>query len=333
MLTTYQLVLQSWFFCFGLVLGSFLNVVIARVPEGVSVVRPGSRCPKCGHVLSWFENVPVLSWLWLRGRCRSCKAPISARYVVVELLTGLLFVLALQRFDWTWDLMRASLCVLFIVPLVFIDAELWVLPFELTLPGIAAGVLSAVALGTDAVGSAGIGAATGFLVFRLLEYLGWLGFRKEALGAGDKYLLALIGAFLGAKALLMVTFLSSLQGAAFGIARLLTTGRAGPPPAEGQTPAEEPPPTMTWEFAKPGLSFGRRLVLLPYSLFIQNIPDDPLDVEGAEDEEAPAWVPGATNLPFGPWLGLAALEVMLLGPTLGRLLEPLGLGWLFGPTA
>lgn len=322
-----------WWAALGLVFGSFLNVVIARVPEGLSIAKPRSRCPKCGHVLPWYENIPVLSWVLLGAKCSSCKAPISARYVAVELLTGALFVLALQRFGWTTELLRATLCVLLLVPLVFIDAEHWVLPFELTLPGIATGILSAALLGSDAVQGAVLGAATGFLAFRLMEYLGWLGFRKEALGAGDKYLLALIGAFLGVKALLMVSFLSSLQGSAFGIARLLTTGRAGPAgaPAEGPPPAELPEPTMTWEFLKPNLSLGRRLLLLPYSLFLQNIPDDPLDAPGAEETDAPApWVPGTTNLPFGPWLGLAALEVMLLGPQLGQLLAPLGLGWLFG---
>src|SRR5438105_4556334 len=84
--------LQLWVALMGLAIGSFLNVVIARVPHGLSIVRPPSRCPKCGHGLSWYENIPVLSWLWLRGNCRSCRAPISIRYPLIELMTALLFL-------------------------------------------------------------------------------------------------------------------------------------------------------------------------------------------------------------------------------------------------
>ena len=104
--TTVLLVLL---FVLGLLVGSFLNVVIARVPHGQSIVRPGSRCPRCGHVLSWYENVPLLSWVALRARCRGCRAPISARYPAVELLTGLLFLAAGWAFGWSWELLRALL--------------------------------------------------------------------------------------------------------------------------------------------------------------------------------------------------------------------------------
>src|SRR5262249_15233089 len=90
----------------GLVVGSFLNVVIARLPTGQSIVSPGSHCPKCGHVLAWYENIPLLSWLALRGRCRTCRAPISVRYPGVELLTGLLFAATAFRYGASWELVR-----------------------------------------------------------------------------------------------------------------------------------------------------------------------------------------------------------------------------------
>lgn len=304
-----------WYLGFiGLCVGSFLNVVIARVPEGLSVVKPRSRCPKCGHQLAWYENVPVLSWVLLRGKCKGCKAPISPRYAVVELLTGLLFVAAQSRFGFGWELVLALVFVSFVVPLVFIDAERWILPFELTLPGLVFGLACRVPLGIDAVLDGVIGLVVAFVTFRVFELLGWLAFKKEALGGGDKFLLAMIGAFLSWRVLFGVIFLSSLQAAIFGIARLAFTGRAGP---QGDEQGPEPaPPTMTWDFAKPGLSFGRRLALLPWSIFLQPIPDDPVDEKGEEIE----WQPEATNLPFGPWLGLAALEIMLFGPVLG--------GWL-----
>ncbi|MFY2561402.1 prepilin peptidase [Corallococcus terminator] len=373
----------------GLCIGSFLNVVIARVPEGLSIVRPGSRCPKCGHVLSWYENIPVLSWLALRARCRSCHAPISPRYVLVELLTGLLFLACLRRFGWTYELFPALVLVSLLIPLTFIDLAHWILPFSLTVPGIAAGLVLAVPRGADAVVDATLGAIIGFLTFRLMEYVGWKVFRKEALGGGDKFLVALLGAFLSWRALLGILFLSSLQGAVVGIAMLGLTGRAGPstPPDAGPVKTPEgvaPPPeapkgappegaslalgdervtppegaalpadppndaplagagattaategtqeadpesTMTWEFTRPGIALWKRLLLVPWCLLFQPIPDAPMDDETGEEEE---WVPGPTNIPFGPWLALAGLEVMLLGPWLARVL-PMDIAMLLG---
>lgn len=342
--TTFLLVL-------GLCIGSFLNVVIARVPEGLSIVRPGSRCPKCGHVLSWYENIPVLSWLALRGRCRGCRAPISPRYVWVELLTGLLFLACLRRFGWTYELVPALVLVCFLIPLTFIDLAHWILPFSLTLPGIAAGLVLAVPRGADALVDATLGASLGFLAFRLMEYLGWRIFKKEALGGGDKFLVALLGAFLSWQALLGILFFSSLQGAVVGVAMLALTGRAGPrteaqeagtppPPPEGPAPGGEGPPapdaqgegpepesTLTWEFTRPGLPLWKRLVLVPWCLLVQPIPDAPLDESGEEED----WVPGPTNIPFGPWLALAGLELLLLSPWLARVL-PLEIALLMGGT-
>ncbi|TSC32261.1 A24 family peptidase [Corallococcus sp. Z5C101001] len=370
-------------FFLGLCIGSFLNVVIARVPEGLSIVRPGSRCPKCGHVLSWYENIPVLSWLGLRGRCRGCAMPISPRYVLVELLTGLLFLACLKRFDWTYALVPALVLVFLLVPLTFIDLEHWILPFSLTLPGIAAGVLLAIPRGSGAVVQAVVGAAVGFGAFRLMEYVGWRLFKREALGGGDKFLVALLGAFLGWHSLLGILFFSSLQGSIVGVALLALTGRAGPRGAAEQTgekgaesappevhaearAAEAPPPgagigdaqrahppqgpdadapvtptvaatpegeeeepesTMTWDFTKPGLPLWKRVLLVPWCLVFQPIPDAPLDETGEEEE----WVPGPTNIPFGPWLALAGLEVMLLGPWLARVL-PLDVALMLGGT-
>ncbi|RKH71427.1 prepilin peptidase [Corallococcus aberystwythensis] len=308
-------------FVLGLCFGSFLNVVIARVPEGLSIVRPGSRCPKCGHVLSWYENIPVLSWLGLRGKCRGCGMPISPRYVLVELLTGLLFLACLKRFDWTYALVPALVLVFLLVPLTFIDLEHWILPFSLTLPGIAAGVLLAIPQGADAVGQAALGAAVGFLSFRLMEYVGWRAFKREALGGGDKFLVALLGAFLGWQSLLGILFFASLQGSIVGVTLLALTGRAGPrgaPEAEAPDEAEEPESTMTWDFTKPGLPLWKRAVLVPWCLLFQPIPDSPLDETGEEEE----WVPGPTNIPFGPWLALAGLELMLLGPVIAHVLPP-----------
>lgn len=318
-----------WLGLTGLAIGSFLNVVIARVPEGQSIVRPRSKCPKCGKALPWFENIPVFSWLALRGKCSGCKAPISIQYPIVELMTAILYLAAYVRFGWSLPLIGALLFLTLVIPLIVIDAQKWILPFELTLPGIALGILVAIPLGSKALIDAVLGACLGFLAFRAFEVLGWFAFRKEAMGAGDKFLVAMVGAFLSWRVLLAVIFLSSLQGAIFGLARIALTGRAAPAtgPVEGQPVEVEPaPPTMSWAFLAPGLSFLKRLQLLPWSLFLQPIPDEPTDEGG---EELP-WTPGASNLPFGPWIGLAAIELMLFAPWVADQLSASGLTWALG---
>jgi leader peptidase (prepilin peptidase)/N-methyltransferase len=293
--------LGPWFaaglFGLGLVVGSFLNVVIARVPAGESVVHPGSRCPRCGHALAWFENVPLLSWLLLRARCRSCHAPISARYPAVELLTGCLFLGCWLRFGLSWDLLRGLLLVGFLIPLTFIDLEHWLLPFELTLPGLAVGILSSLLLGWGTLEDAVLGATAGFLFFWGLEALvRWL-LGKEGLGAGDKWLMALLGAFLGWRPLFGLVLLSNVQGALVGSALLLVRGRAGP------TPAPPAGPVATTAFAE-----GDRLAP-------EGTPA--AATANADDDD---WRPGPTHLPFGPWLALAGLELTFLGPVLDRFL-------------
>ena len=210
----------------GLVVGSFLNVVIARVPAEQSIIHPRSRCPHCGRQLAWYENIPLFSWLALRARCRSCKAPISWRYPAVELLTGLLFLACLHRFGWSAELVSALVLVCLVVPLSFIDAEHWILPFSLTVPGTVAGVLLALPMGLGRFQEALLGAAVGFLAFRVMEYAGWRLFHQEALGGGDKFLVALLGAFLTWKALLAIVLLSSLQGALVGGVMLLLAASA-----------------------------------------------------------------------------------------------------------
>ncbi len=364
-----------WIALVGLSVGSFLNVVIARLPmdeeEGEPELPPNaswwagwkatfrvsghaykrlawppSRCPKCGHKLPWYENIPVFSWLALRGKCSGCKAPISPRYILVELLTGSLFVACTTRYPFDWSLVSALTFLTFLIPLIFIDAELWILPFELTLPGIAGGVLLAIPQGEEALRNSIIGAVAGFLAFRLMEVFGWLAtshvqpgadgvprrMGRETLGMGDKYLLAMIGAQLGWRPLLGVVLFSSLQGSVVGIIRMKLTGRAGPvkeeavvaPPVEGEVPvaaaAEEEDDggpevfPFTPDFLAPGLPPWKRVVLFPVTIFFQDIPDSPPPDETTG--EVPDWEPQANNMPFGPWIGLAGIEVMMLGPWL-----------------
>lgn len=297
-------------FVMGLIFGSFLNVVIARVPTGESIVHPRSRCPRCGHQLAWYENIPVLSWIALRARCSSCGLPISWRYPLIELLTGVLFLACQRRFGWSPELVSGLVLVLLLVPLSFIDLEHWILPHELTWPGIAAGVVLSATQGLDRLRDSVIGAVAGFLVFWAMEWLGEKIFKKEALGAGDKDLLALLGAFLSWKALLGIIFLSSLQGAVVGSLMLLIHGRAGPAP-EPEAPSEPTPAVPSAPRASPEGEPGPAP---------EQTGAEPVQEEKGADEEEDDWVPGPTNIPFGPWLSLAALEIMLLGPWLSEVL-------------
>jgi leader peptidase (prepilin peptidase)/N-methyltransferase len=348
-----ETLITVWIAVLGLCVGSFLNVVIARLPEDDELdsdalpawkstlmfsfrayrrlAWPGSRCPRCGKSLPWYENIPVVSWLVLRGRCSGCKTPISPRYILVELLTGALFVASTARFSFDWALVSALTFLTFLIPLIFIDASLWILPFELTLPGIAGGLLLALPQGHATWVSAVWGAVFGFILFRGLEVLGWLWTSRtfvdatgkkqrrglEALGMGDKYLLAMIGAQLGWRSILGVVLLASVQGSIVGVARMLATGRAGPsaPNTVSDTADEDPePPRFPFspEFLKPGLAWWQRVLWVPYTVFIQDIPDSP-EVD-ATTGEMPEWEPQANSIPFGPWLGLAGIEVLLAGP-------------------
>lgn len=344
-----------WLVLMGLSIGSFLNVVIARVPEGLSIVKPRSRCPRCGHQLSWWENIPVLSWVLLRGRCRGCQLPISLQYPAVELLTGALYLACLWRFDWSWDLVRALMLVTLLIPLSFIDLQHWILPFSLTLPGIALGLVLAIPDGSRALVDAAIGAGGGFLVFWAMEWVGEKIFKKEALGGGDKFLLALLCAFLTWRALLGIIFFASFQGAVVGIVLLAIFGRAGPAPREEATadegqpqaapgPSTEAPPVRsnaesgaTAEL--PAQRIGREVTPVedagtasspstehPALAHTAAAPEAPAAADDAESDEEDDWVPGPTNIPFGPWLAVAALELMLLGPWLSDLI-PWQLGW------
>ena len=303
-------------FIFGLLLGSFANVLIARLPKGESIVWPGSKCPHCQSPIAGYDNIPVVSWLVLLGKCRHCKAPISPRYPLVELLTGLLFLAAFRRFGPGIPLFAALTLIFVLVPLTFIDLEHWILPYELTLPGLAMGLLLSGLMGLGALRDSAIGAAIGFFVFWGLEKVGRWVFKKEALGEGDKYLLALIGAFLSYRPLLGIIFLSSFQGSLVGLTLLAVYGRAGPElkPESGGAPDAGNQNLSPVERAP-----GSTEVLQSHSE--AKGPGLP-GPEGPTPDPENDWVPGPTNMPFGPWLALAALEILLLAPWLASKLPP-----------
>ena len=227
----------------GLCIGSFLNVCIHRLPRDLSIVRPRSACPGCGAAIAWYDNIPVLSWLILGGRCRACSAPIAVRYPLVEGVTGALFVAALLVKGPTLEAAVAAALGAALVALVMIDAEHQILPDAITLPGIAVGLLLAparawLAAGDGphplrALGHACFAAALGYSIPWALNrcYRGWQALRKvpaaareDGIGQGDFKLLAMIGAFLGTRLLLFTLFVGAISGAAWGLALMATRG-------------------------------------------------------------------------------------------------------------
>jgi len=221
-----RLLLDVYAALVGLVTGSYLNVVIHRLPRSVSTVFPRSRCPTCGAPIRPRDNVPVVSWLLLRGRCRACRAPISPRYPLVEATTAVLFVLCMERFGPTPSALVAALFCAVMMALAGIDFEHLILPDRLTLPGIALGVALQLVVPWVGVWGALLGAALGAGVLLLAYGLWWLVRREEGLGLGDVKMLSLVGAFLGWRGVLVTLFLGAATGALFGLA-LIALGRGG----------------------------------------------------------------------------------------------------------
>jgi len=210
---------------FGLVIGSFLNVCIYRLPLGQSLVTPPSRCTKCGYALRWYDNIPVLSWVSLGGKCRQCRAPISAQYPIVELATALLFVVVAWATPVGPLLASRLLFVCILVTLFGIDLEHQILPNSITLPGIVIGLLFSV-INPPGLRDAVIGALLGGGVLYGIAAAYYLVRREEGLGMGDVKMLAMVGAFLGWKQVLVTLILSSFSGALVGVA-LIAMQRGG----------------------------------------------------------------------------------------------------------
>jgi leader peptidase (prepilin peptidase)/N-methyltransferase len=204
----------------GLCVGSFLNVCIYRLPRGQSLISPASRCPRCSKPLRWFDNIPVVSWIVLRGRCGQCSAAISPRYPVVEIVTALLWVLIAWLTPPGWLLASRLLLGTALVVLFMIDLEHQLLPNAITLPGIVAGFAFSFVSGPGPIDSL-IGMFVGGGVLYAIA-AGYYFLRKEeGMGMGDVKMLAMVGAFLGWRAVLLTLVLSSFAGAVIGVLIIL----------------------------------------------------------------------------------------------------------------
>ncbi len=319
--------LAAFAFALGAVVGSFLNVVIYRVPAGQSVVSPGSRCPSCETPISWYDNIPILSWLVLRARCRHCKTSISARYPLIEALMGLLSLalwikIAARPFrvfestpivdptllPWTSLGIAFALYFVFLALLVaitFVDLDHYLIPHQFTLPGIALGVIAAWVLNHDgwiAAGALGglfppvslassiAGVVVGGGAVILLFYLYFAARGIQGLGGGDVTMMALMGAWLGWPALIFIFFAASVQGL---IAAAL------------------------------GALFGAEFLKDSEEILAQELPSQapaqPADDSPPEElDEAPESEPdeapqGGLAVPFGPFIALAGLQFFFVG--------------------
>jgi leader peptidase (prepilin peptidase) / N-methyltransferase len=240
-----DIVFASTIFVLGLLFGSFLNVCIYRMPRGLSVVAPRSACPQCKRMIVFYDNIPVLSWLILGGRCRHCKTRISARYAVIELLTAVLFLACYWYFGFTLSTLKYCVFAFLLLGLIFTDAETKLLPDKLTLSGLVIGIAFSLMVPVNDLASqllpgvvnlpfsgeiserlfslldSLLGAAVGaaFIYGAGAIYLRWRG--TEGMGFGDVKLMAMVGAFLGMKLTIFTIFTASLAGSLFGLSTVL----------------------------------------------------------------------------------------------------------------
>jgi leader peptidase (prepilin peptidase)/N-methyltransferase len=266
-------------FALGAIFGSFANVCVARWPAGLSIVKPASRCPKCMHPLAWYDNIPIVGWMFLRGKCRYCSTAIHWQYPLVELLTGLMFLAVYWKFGFTVASPVYMLLTFALIVCTFQDFADWTIPDEITYPGIPAGLAVAVLgmfLGEasglrvvdpfDAAAGILLGGAIPFVIDRITVVL----LKKPGMGFGDVKLLAMIGGFVGWQGVLGTFFLACLLGSFIGVG-VITYFKIFP-----SAPKENDEPRS---------------------------PEDEIELEGH-------------YLPFGPYLALAGFLFVLFGPEL-----------------
>ena len=197
---------------FGALIGSFLNVCIVRWPADQSVVRPRSRCPKCGYQITWYDNIPVFSWLFLAGKCRSCRTPIGALYPLIELTTALIWSGMVWHFGLSLEAAKGGAFCTILLGIAMPDAREYLIPDQFTWGGLVIGLLFAAAGGLTTLLTASLGAAVGFGLLWAIGALGTLAFKEEAMGGGDIKMMAMVGAFVGWQGVLLTIFLGALSG-------------------------------------------------------------------------------------------------------------------------
>ena len=230
---------------FGLLFGSFLNVCISRWPTGQSVVRPRSRCPKCGGGIAARDNIPVLSWILLRGRCRHCGNPISAMYPLVELLTAAIWAWCAWRWGLGAEALKWALFATILLGIAMTDAREFIIPHEFSFGGLAIGVVFGFLGGLGTGFSAINGAIFGAGLVYLLGMLGEFAFRKEAMGGGDVAMMAMVGSFLGWESVLATIFAGAAVGVVLHLASRMVGRSGGQAAGEKAEPSGRPTDDLT----------------------------------------------------------------------------------------
>ena len=196
----------------GACVGSFLNVCVYRWPAGLSVISPPSRCPVCETRIRWYDNIPVLGWIFLRGRCRECGSRISAQYPLIELTTASLWLAAALRYGFTWQALSTAVFFTLLLGIALTDARTYIIPDQFSLGGLVIGLLLSLAPGGIEPLQSFLGAALGFALLWMVAVLGEWAFKKPAMGGGDIKMMAMVGAFLGMPGVLLTIFLGALFG-------------------------------------------------------------------------------------------------------------------------
>jgi len=238
----------AFIFLFGLVIGSFLNVCILRIPEDLSIVAPASRCPRCQTPINWYDNVPVFGWLWLRGKCRTCGLPISPMYPLVELTTGLLFVACYLEFGLTQSAVKWLFFTCLLIVLTITDLRVRLLPDLVNWPGFVAGLFFSAVVPPDdgftvslyvrlahrlpprpvqGLVDALLGAAFGSFLLWAVAALYKRVRGREGMGMGDVKMMALVGAFLGVRGAFLTILLGTLLGTLVGVTVIVALYAAG----------------------------------------------------------------------------------------------------------
>ncbi|MGQ9881590.1 MAG: prepilin peptidase [Armatimonadota bacterium] len=313
-------------FIYGAVVGSFLNVLIYRLPRGLSIVKPRSHCPNCKTELGAKDLLPLLSFLWQRGKCRYCGAPISWRYFWVELITGLLFLGVYWRYGWSWDTLFYALFAAALIAAFFIDLEHFLIPDGLNVFMLVSGIARNVVLAVEGspqawvvVGGwrlpyAFVGAVVCTAVFAFIAWMGRVMFRKDALGFGDVKLARAIGAMIPLKLALLAFAGAVALGAVVGgllVVLTLKQQSATQPAYSASAPTTSPEPIGQMILYSLAL-----LVAVDVLIFLVDGVRSMLSSRkpSAPPVEEEVFVPGLTTIPFGPYIVAATLLALLGKP-------------------
>ncbi|GIV15141.1 MAG: hypothetical protein KatS3mg022_0576 [Armatimonadota bacterium] len=314
-------------FIYGAVVGSFLNVLIYRLPRGLSIVKPRSHCPNCKTELRARDLVPLLSFLWQRGRCRYCGARISWRYFWVELTTGLLFWGVYWRYGWSWDTLFYVLFTAALVAAFFIDLEHFLIPDGLNVFMLALGIARNIVLITQGDPQAWVivygyrlpyaivGAVVCTMLFATIAVMGRVMFRKDAMGFGDVKLARAIGTMMPLKLALLAFAGAVALGAVVGGALVLFTLKQQSPaatlPADDSTSSAAPEPLSQMLLYSVALLVALDVLAFLYDGIRSLLSSRKPSTVSVEEEE---FVPGLTTIPFGPYIVAAALIALIGKP-------------------